>query len=51
MKHVSGDERGVGMPKLLGPGGLGGLMGEEEGDELMSSIPTGLLDEARRICS
>jgi hypothetical protein len=51
LKHVSGGERGVGMPKLLGPGGLGGLMGEEEGDELMSSIPTGLLDEARSICS
>jgi len=51
LKHVSGEERGVGMPKLLGPGGLGGLMGEEEGDELMSSIPTGLLDEARSICS
>ena len=36
-----------GMPKLLGAGGLGGMMGEEEGDELMSSIPTGLLDEVR----
>ncbi len=34
-----------GMPKLLGAGGLGAIMGEEEGDELMSSIPTGLLDE------
>ena len=48
--NFSAGGRGGGMPKLLGGGGLGGLMGEEE-DVLMSlrSIPTGLLDEVRQI--
>ena len=43
---AAGDSGGLGLtglPKLLGGelGGLSGLLGEEEGDELMSSIPTG----------
>jgi hypothetical protein len=43
---AAGDSSGLGLtglPKLLGGelGGLGGLLAEEEGDELMSSIPTG----------
>jgi hypothetical protein len=43
---AAGDSSGLGLtglPKLLGGelGALGALLGEEEGDEVMSSIPTG----------
>jgi hypothetical protein len=45
---AAGDSSGLGLtglPKLLGGelSRLGALLGEEEGDELMSSIPTGSL--------
>ena len=42
------EARSSGMEKLFDADGLGALLGDEEGDfrdELLSSIPTGLLDE------
>ena len=45
MCSFAGGESSSAMSKLLGSSALSGLLGEEEGDELMSSIPSGLLDE------